>query len=363
MHTRDWRLIEDLASDDVQVRSNAMRGLDIEDEAQLAPFLIDCLAGYYPKVQAAATHTLSKMDGGDGVFLVVNALAARDMLGYSAARAMQQLDDQRPLIRHIRELVNPEHMWSDDREPRIEATSALARLGDVRAIPALVYALRDVERNVRAEAADALGELGDDAAVGPLARVLEDDWNYRPQVHAVSALVRIGSDSAWTALLDRLQLLAPDRAYYAALWELEKAQEPRAIPALLKVMESGLDGMMAESEGVASAAAYTLTRLGHTEVVDRLIVELEAAPTYPWRRPKAARVLGVVGDGRAVEPLIGALRDDNVRTRSEAAYALGELGDIRAVGPLDELLGDEEPKVRCRVESALDRLRQSSVTE
>ena len=99
------------------------------------------------------------MNGGDGVFLVVNALAAPDSSRFKAARDLQHVDDPRPLIRHVREVVNPDYSWQDVCALRYEAMEALARLGDVRAVPALVYALHDGDRNIRAEAADALGAL------------------------------------------------------------------------------------------------------------------------------------------------------------------------------------------------------------
>ena len=44
--------------------------------------------------------------------------------------------------------------------------------------------------------------------------------------------------------------------------------------------------------------------------------------------------------GIALEPLIGALGDDNLIIRSSAAGALGKIGDVRAVEPLIKALGD-----------------------
>jgi HEAT repeat protein len=52
-------------------------------------------------------------------------------------------------------------------------------------------------------------------------------------------------------------------------------------------------------------------------------------------------VLGEIGDPRAVDPLIEALKDEYSRVRSSAARALGEIGDPKAVDPLTEALKDE----------------------
>jgi len=59
-------------------------------------------------------------------------------------------------------------------------------------------------------------------------------------------------------------------------------------------------------------------------------------------RYEAAKELGDIGDKRAVEPLIVALRDEYDRVQKEAAIALGKLGDKRAVMPLIVAMDLEE---------------------
>jgi HEAT repeat protein len=59
-------------------------------------------------------------------------------------------------------------------------------------------------------------------------------------------------------------------------------------------------------------------------------------------RRAAAEALGWIGDVRAVEPLIVALKDTHESVREAAAKALGWIGDKRAVEPLTALLSDEK---------------------
>ncbi len=76
-------------------------------------------------------------------------------------------------------------------------------------------------------------------------------------------------------------------------------------------------------------------------------------------RLKAAVLLGRLSDGRAVEPLAGALQDRNYVVRGAAARALGNLGHpmaASAVKPMLELLSDEESFVRTETRRALERL-------
>jgi HEAT repeat protein len=62
-------------------------------------------------------------------------------------------------------------------------------------------------------------------------------------------------------------------------------------------------------------------------------------------RMAAARVLGEIGDARAVKPLTGALGDTNYKVRETAAYALAQIS-APAVGSLITALGDRDRDVR-----------------
>ena len=83
------------------------------------------------------------------------------------------------------------------------------------------------------------------------------------------------------------------------------------------------------------------------------------ALTYKWKttvRFHAARALGKLGDLRAVEPLIQALKTEGWVVRESAIWALGELGDLRAVEPLIEALNDENRGLRIDAARALGNL-------
>ena len=106
---------------------------------------------------------------------------------------------------------------------------------------------------------------------------------------------------------------------------------------------------------VRFAAAAALGELGDPRAVELLI---EALKDKDLRvRFEAALALGVSEDPRAVEPVIEALRDGDLDVRFEAALALGVSEDPRAVGPLIEAaLKDEEGLVRAAAAWALRRM-------
>ena len=79
-----------------------------------------------------------------------------------------------------------------------------------------------------------------------------------------------------------------------------------------------------------------------------------ASPADRW---KAIESLARTGDLRVVEPIIGALSDEDWRVRQKAAWALGFLGDERALIPLQRALRNEVEGVQEMILEALDQIK------
>ena len=73
-------------------------------------------------------------------------------------------------------------------------------------------------------------------------------------------------------------------------------------------------------------------------------------------RRDALEALGAIGDARAVEPLIAALKDSELYVRLGGAKALGEIGDARAVESLSAALQDSASDVRKNAAAALGKI-------
>ena len=97
---------------------------------------------------------------------------------------------------------------------------------------------------------------------------------------------------------------------------------------------------------------------------DELLSDLRTSNSEKVRY-NAARVLGEMGDSKAVEPLIDVLKHDkNGSVRLYAARALGELGDSAAtVHLIESLREDRNVDVRVRAARALGRLGGAIVVE
>ena len=76
----------------------------------------------------------------------------------------------------------------------------------------------------------------------------------------------------------------------------------------------------------------------------------------PWRRAEVCRHFGREPDSRAVEPLIGALRDGYSMVRVAAADALGAIGDQRGAEALRKALGDKTAEVKGAAAVALGKM-------
>lgn len=152
----------------------------------------------------------------------------------------------------------------------------------------LIVKLKDKDWRVRAKASEVLGKRREIAAIGPLIAVLRDD-DTDVAVAAGTALTRIGKP---------------------------------AIPELLEAMKD--DPLCFQPEPGITGASKVLAMMGKN-VVESVIQMLKSEDFRV--RVNAAKVLGEVGDQRAVEPLRASLNDEVWRVRVNARWALEEIGE------------------------------------
>jgi HEAT repeat protein len=144
---------------------------------------------------------------------------------------------------------------------------------------------------------------------------------------------------------------------YAAVLELGQQGSEEAVELLI--------GALSRCDGVSRSAARELGRLGHSGALKPL-AELLGEPEvhesaaealirmgaksvdiltqtlgseHPLARRTAARALGEIRDGRAVEPLANTAQgDDDYAVRTAAVQALGQIKDQRAIWVLVNVL-------------------------
>jgi HEAT repeat protein len=132
----------------------------------------------------------------------------------------------------------------------------------------------------------------------------------------------------------------------------------RGLGALWGIQE--VSGLGSENDGVRWDAVTSL-RLGDPRAVEPLIAALRDEDSSVRR--EAAKTLARLGDPRAIEPLIAALRDEDSGVRREAAKALARRGSPHAIEPLIAALRDEDSGVRCETAWVLGKLDDPRTVE
>jgi HEAT repeats len=188
-------------------------------------------------------------------------------------------------IEHQARLLKSRRVWK-----RAAAAATLGDMASPAAIPALIDALEDRERDVRAAATRSLALLGAAVAVEPIVEALA---NGRVQ-RAVGgwALMQIGA------------------------------------PALTR-----LRGMLRHDDANVRATAAELIGLIGDAYDSAELIRLLHDPSAEVRA-KSAHALGRLGAGQAAAMLRGALGDRIFFVRAAAARALGRLGDTPSLPAL-----------------------------
>jgi len=114
-----------------------------------------------------------------------------------------------------------------------------------------------------------------------------------------------------------------------------------------------LEPLVAALKDIRWAVASALKEIGEPAIVP-LVAALEGADGD--LRQVAAWTLGQMGDACAVKSLIVALKDKVGSVRRAAAGALGQIGDPRAVAPLIDTLRDADEGVRESAAVALGQI-------
>jgi HEAT repeat protein len=410
--TADTLLVKALGDPDIDVRLHAAKSavrlrsttaVDVVipwlNESDVRVRLAACeLIRYVPTVRAvlALGRVLSDPDAG------VRQLAASAMGASGAQEAVG------PLLGHL-----------DDpaASVRVEVAQALARVGDSRAAVPLIGKVGDSAPEVRRAVVRALGELGDQRAASALILALRDNVA-AVRVEALTALGRLGSQEAVLAIAPLVEERALPEVRVAALASLGKIGSEAAVKTLIKNLASEdaaaktsqvRDALEMSGANAVGSLLATLDQFGHANVAagSALVLGSMKAPgagpaivramhkgsLAPYAGLRALALLGDPAtlptvlellsdsnqavrrqavitvtslldptrkDGRAVEPLVAALRDPrtSIEEREELLRALGRTGAPRAIDVLVPLAGSKNVVLRIAAIDALGEIGQ-----
>jgi HEAT repeat protein len=215
--------------------------------------------------------------------------------------------------------------YLDDPSPQLrkQVISIIPYFSGNTVVPRLITASRDKHNEIREKAVRALGEFQDKRALEPLIERLRD---LDPEVRTAALnSLKTYDDPRLSGLV--IKLLRDDSLSVrkAAILNIKERRDRQAVEALALLLEDG-----------------------DNEVVNFTVEALEA-----------------IGDQRATDPLIKALKGEfnrnrayggDVTLRMNAAKALGSIKDRRAVPALIECLPEDNPFLRRRVVSVLKKI-------
>ena len=252
-------------------------------------------------------------------------------------------------------------------ELQMRAIKALGGLEDHRAVKLLKEVVAESLPDVQEEATAALSQIGcaawgrccalrviaevGDAALVPRIRPSLKDDSDNVRFEAVRAVAKLGGPEAIEVLLPVVRKDRADfiRAEVVRLFRNIGAAHP-------EVLEVGLKGLKDRSRAVRVPA----TRLVGSFLDKATIPPLLRAMSDPHWSVRESVEIALLNFGRdAVDPLIGALDNKVWTTRFRAARLLGEIGDPRAVPALEAVAARprERAKVRNISAASLRKLR------
>ena len=224
-------------------------------------------------------------------------------------------------------------MSDEDPKVRAYAKDALIRIGGF-AVELLITRLNDSDENIRISAAQILGRLGDDTALEPLEELFFQEDNPNVRAYIVSALGFLGDSRSVELLCDALGDTSPlVRAY--SVNALVRIGEPALEKLFLSLQSQNiiviggaaealgiirneraiepLLGVLGQDGGCGEKVREALVRIGKPSV-DFIVSKLDDGDCK--NKLCGIKVLGLIGDKRAVTPLCSLLLDENSGSRN-----------------------------------------------
>jgi HEAT repeat protein len=219
---------------------------------------------------------------------------------------------------------------------RANAILELGQIGNEAALPYLLKALQDEDKQVRMAAIEALAKLGNTIATEPLIKMLDD-----PEVFvfkkAAEALAKLKDSRAVEPLIEAIQenVLNDQTDMGGCLKNrtiaiaLRSFKDERVITPLLNIALCTVD---------SNACSFAVDSLNFMQVdISQQLLEALKSPNKIVRE-NASWCLGMLGQPNFVEPLIELLFDAEADVRYSSVSALGHIKSKKALPALKQLV-------------------------
>lgn len=302
------------------------------------------------EIRRQAATALGEIGDAAGIDALIAALHdVHEQVREAASQALMKMNDPRAAKPFI-------DMWIRGTElERVAITAILVKMGSP-AVKALVSMLGHNNVEFREVVAKFLGSFGA-PAVGLLVAELDNRGLGSDRRMGISdALARIGPPAIepLTGLLIsgdviKRQVAAhalkqmnwhPTRDAAGAVFWIEIGEPKKCVAIGAPAVEALINGLVSVPlTDTRKECMLALFRIGDPRAIPALIAYMRKPLYEVGEEEHEAAANYLVGFGRkAVEPLIDALKDYDSRQQAAAARVLGRIGDARAIGPLTVLL-------------------------
>jgi len=318
-------------------------------------------------VRRAAASALGQLGQSEGIETLVPMLDDADgQTAKAAAEALKKLGWKPPNIK-----MNVKYLLAAGKEDDIVALGAPA-------VPLLMESLQHASENTVATAIGSLGKMGEKRAVEALITSLVGTKS-RVRVRSAEALGNIGDRRATVPLMACLKERSSSLRT-AAAEALGKIKDVKAVDALIDALED-------KNKGTRLAAVKALGAIGDAraaEAVAKLLKDpngkvkeaaAKALDAFNWQLddPEAkvnafmttGNEKGIIGMGEgAVGPLTAMLADDSLKKRLDAIGLLGKIGsDAKgAIVPISGCLNARNEKEVIAAVKALAKIGDSAAS-
>ncbi len=325
-----------LSSTSVEAQQAAAEILGEVGDPRAIPQLVRSIGNQDPQVRVRVVNALGRIGTAAVVVPLIDRLDDdKAEVRLAAVEQLMNTRDRRAVIPLVGLFTEP------SVEVRVAAITAVGRLGDRAALPALLRLLRDPNEQIKKSAVTALGNLEAAEATDTLIQMLQTGSDsFRAEVaFALGHIAR--SPSAGERGREALHTLVEALAHgqlRAAATEALTAAGRTAVPALIAHLQGKLDGDPA-------TVVVLLRDIGDARATPALVNELDRGRLS---RELVLDALRVMGDSRALVPVLGLVSDKDPSVRLAAMKALRPLigKGSRAADVLGDLLDDPELEIR-----------------
>ncbi len=364
---------------DPRVRIDSMRALRKIEGEKATPYILDVFEkDTNPKVRKVAAGILESIGDEKAIGPLEAALKDPNKeVAKAAKRALFRItgkdyswkvvspEQYEKNTQKIIELT--EKIKSDKISERQDAMFALKKLKDERVIEPLLLALKDENYAMRGNTASALSNIVKKLdnpevtrrVIPEVKKLLNDEKAY-VRKRAFHTLCTIDSEEMLPLVLEKINSKG-EKVQYEGVDALSRMKSEIALPKLVEILQD-----KKRSNNVIDSTVSGIYQVISRETRGRIKKPLLNIATQPLleiiqdkskeerTRREAARIIRLMKDRNAVEPLIGLLTvEENISIKSELIGILGGLKDRRALPILEELTKDESAHIRSRVDIAI----------